>query len=135
MKNLIIVGNGFDLAHKLKTTYYDFVKDLIENKASKNKPGYQNIAVFPDLSEDIILEKIQTGNWYPDNNSVKRIDFKNKFIGSLIMTMEGKRWCDIEKIYFKQLTKNYHEQNIMKWLPFPDSLENHFKVVSQSVIR
>jgi hypothetical protein len=112
MKNLIIVGNGFDLAHNLKTTYYDFIKDLIENKASKDKSAYRAIADFTPIAEDIILEKFQNGNCYPNNNSVIRIDFKNKFIGSLIMTMKDKRWCDIENIYFKQLTKNYHEPNI-----------------------
>lgn len=31
MKNLIIVGNGFDLAHGLKTSYYDFRLDLTNN--------------------------------------------------------------------------------------------------------
>lgn len=39
MKNLIIIGNGFDLAHNLKTSYSDFKNDVItytEEPAAKS---------------------------------------------------------------------------------------------------
>ena len=43
MKNLIIVGNGFDLAHKLKTNYSDFTSDLKNNPDKYDiKPNHQN---------------------------------------------------------------------------------------------
>lgn len=32
MKTLYILGNGFDIAHDLKTKYSDFYKYLLENK-------------------------------------------------------------------------------------------------------
>ena len=40
MKNLVIIGNGFDLAHGLKTSYKDFIDDLTTNV---KKYGIQNI--------------------------------------------------------------------------------------------
>ncbi len=33
MRNLVIIGNGFDLAHNLKTRYTDFISDLKNNPA------------------------------------------------------------------------------------------------------
>ncbi len=40
MRNLIIIGNGFDLAHGLKTSYYDFISDL---KSGGMKYNFLNI--------------------------------------------------------------------------------------------
>ena len=31
MNRLVIIGNGFDLAHGLKTSYKDFIKDYINS--------------------------------------------------------------------------------------------------------
>jgi hypothetical protein len=49
MKNLVIIGNGFDLAHGLKTGYNDFVKHLI-NEKSKNPKLYSNILNTDNVS-------------------------------------------------------------------------------------
>ncbi|MDR3262512.1 MAG: bacteriophage abortive infection AbiH family protein [Tannerella sp.] len=37
MQNLIIIGNGFDLAHGLKTSYNDFIEDLFNNYFMDNR--------------------------------------------------------------------------------------------------
>ncbi len=31
MNRLILIGNGFDLAHGLKTSYHDFILDYFKN--------------------------------------------------------------------------------------------------------
>ena len=35
MNRIILVGNGFDLAHGLKSSYKDFVLDLIKQKIAQ----------------------------------------------------------------------------------------------------
>ena len=32
MNRLIVIGNGFDLAHGMKTSYYDFITNYIKNR-------------------------------------------------------------------------------------------------------
>ncbi len=42
MRNLIIVGNGFDLAHDLKTSYSDFLKDINVSKIKYGAPSIKS---------------------------------------------------------------------------------------------
>lgn len=42
MRNLVIIGNGFDLAHGLKTSYKHFVRHVIENYL-KDQTKHQDI--------------------------------------------------------------------------------------------
>ena len=44
MKNLIIVGNGFDLAHNLETNYSDFKNDI--KKILRNMIIYNTITIY-----------------------------------------------------------------------------------------
>ena len=46
MTNLYIIGNGFDLAHKMKTSYCDFRNFLLEQGVLDNK----------DYSDDMFRE-------------------------------------------------------------------------------
>lgn len=44
MNRLIIIGNGFDLAHGLKTSYHDFILDFLKENCTKAmKEGVKNI--------------------------------------------------------------------------------------------
>ena len=40
MNRIIIIGNGFDMAHKLKTGYRDFIDDYWNNVTEKVFGGY-----------------------------------------------------------------------------------------------
>jgi hypothetical protein len=42
MDNLVIIGNGFDLAHGMKTSYKDFT-DWIIDGANQNKEEFESI--------------------------------------------------------------------------------------------
>lgn len=44
MNRLILIGNGFDIAHKIKTAYKDFILDYLKNafKSTKNPPQYKD---------------------------------------------------------------------------------------------
>lgn len=57
--DILIIGNGFDLAHKLPTTYIDFLHFFHHIKANFHSPNCSNTL------DDIFF------NTYPVNNYVK----------------------------------------------------------------
>ncbi|MBK8832877.1 MAG: hypothetical protein IPN60_18835 [Saprospiraceae bacterium] len=65
---IILIGNGFDLAHGLKTSYCDFI-EYVFNKHIKNKTNFKDF--------------IQVGDGILDYNDLKSknftfCNFKNK---------------------------------------------------------
>ncbi len=78
--NLFIIGNGFDLAHGLKTSYEDFRQYLLEEYPDADPEEF----VMPDVS------------MMPDGGEV--IDDENavSFIMRIISQTEGDKWKDVE---------------------------------------
>ncbi len=129
MNRIILIGNGFDLAHGLETRYKDFIDDLWKGKIkliierSKSLGDYQNrvyndndIKIDPlyNILEIIDnyekLKKVVT-NQYGKSNII----FKNKFLGKITEVLynqddkeSNKRkkeinWVDIEMEYYDSL--------------------------------
>jgi len=123
MNNLLIIGNGFDLAHNMKTSYNHFIEYLINKLCSENT-----------LSEHII-DKIHVKN-YTDilttlkNNSFDNRDFKNRFIGVLLNDMSVKNWCDIESRYFDLLKQAGENRSLYI---NSKTLNSHFDFVKKSL--
>ncbi len=123
MNNLLIIGNGFDLAHDMKTSYNHFIEHLINKLCSENI-----------LSEHII-DKIHVKN-YTDilttikNNSFDNRDFKNRFIGVLLNDMSVKNWCDIESRYFNLLKQAGEKTSLYI---NPKILNYHFDFVRKNL--
>lgn len=152
MNRLIIIGNGFDLAHKLPTSYRNFIDDFWRNFKHKCKTDlykelvythdsfdgyynyYKSIEKFDDLKSNIFEyckeypdchfeEKIST--FYTSRLSNKEIifEFKNDFFKQ-INGKNSEKWVDIENEYYR-LLKRYT-------LPLPsndtDKKENKKKV-------
>lgn len=94
MDNLIIIGNGFDLAHKLETSYQQFIKYLVESNYDKTK----HLELF---TRGLLMnyEKLKEANsiFYScdtiKNYLLKKI-FQNHFL---------RNWSDVEELYFQQL--------------------------------
>ena len=69
MNRLVIVGNGFDLAHELPTSYRDFIDDFWTNLKSEHKNShYQNLVLTNDSYNKYYLE-YKTINNYQDFKS------------------------------------------------------------------
>jgi hypothetical protein len=103
MTNLIIIGNGFDMAHGLKTSYSRFIEFLINNKF-KDQNLYSDLFEFDSLTkaryknyEDIVNNK---------NYSIRHNLFKseNLFFKRLTNKLFNFNWCDIEREYFTELS-------------------------------
>lgn len=97
MATLVIIGNGFDLAHGYKTSYEHFVDHLIKNKADTKlfKHNFRN--QFPDLVS------IKTKITRFSNPSIIRDYFNNDLLCSLLSNIRLRNWGDIEETYYEIL--------------------------------
>lgn len=113
MNRLVLIGNGFDLAHGLKTSYNDFLDDfwatmakelipsfssgLRENKYVKifNAPAYSNHDLPQNYSE--LSELLQ--------RTVSQLDIQNEIIRTITQKTGLENWVDIESEYYKLLVR------------------------------
>lgn len=95
MPNLIIIGNGFDLAHNLETSYPQFIKYLVES----NNKQVKHLDLFITG-----LHRNYEGLRQMENLSVHLSNtVKNDLLKILIQNFFLKNWSDVEEIYFEQL--------------------------------
>lgn len=77
--NLLIIGNGFDLEHDLKTHYTDFFDTINNNVSSKNEIILNNNYLIEDnhlllyLLEEYKQNKLQGNNWIDIETELKKI--------------------------------------------------------------
>lgn len=86
MNRLIIIGNGFDLAHGLKTSYCDFISDYLGT----------------------IAEKVSRDGKYKDllvDQSISKIHKVSEFLAACIQRSRDIGWVDLESLYFRHLLK------------------------------
>ena len=127
MNRLIIIGNGFDLAHGLKTSYKDFVLDYLceyinkfnsnlyysdecINIAKKNSfriiHSKANFKLTPEETLDFISKKLNIND---------AVDFKinSSIISKSLSKIDNLNWVDLEIEYFNELifTKNLYQTN------------------------
>ena len=119
MNRLILVGNGFDLAHGLKTSYKDFIDDFWEDVIFKLNMFKSDILLFsnefieisqdPFPTVDISNFKELATNYTTLKRflSSKKIKFyfKNSLFRILSEINANQNWVDIENIYYKELKK------------------------------
>jgi len=82
MNRVILIGNGFDLAHELKTSYTDFIDDFWEKKLDsfietlrkKNRLG-----IFPENSR---ISQTAEGNYRYNDNDIM-FDFNDTYSNTL----------------------------------------------------
>lgn len=115
VNRLIIVGNGFDLAHGLKSSFKDFIYDYSFNVIKR---------VIRELRHDDILISINANAQFTDaesyldklspNDAFKKLlslsdnrhiqlTWKSRFFESIIQDVQNKKWVDVEIQYFDQL--------------------------------
>ncbi len=122
---LILIGNGFDLAHGHKTSFQDFLLDYLIKilQEFKVKHTYEDELLFlkPRTPNSIplipipnilnpanILEKFsQIRNRYEVTFSIKSVFFSNLFD-----LVSEQKWVNIEAIYFETLV-----EEMQNWMP------------------
>lgn len=113
MNRLILVGNGFDLAHGLKTSYNHFIDKFWKTEISiinsnEDLHTHANDYYYFDVSENIQTNKRisnykQLCNFFKQNDI--EIIFENKFLKTISEKKSLQNWVDIENEYYIELKK------------------------------
>ena len=156
MNRIVLIGNGFDLAHGLKTKYDDFINWYWMDWGSKLLHGRNKIET-DGLCTFSIREDIKIHNWayafqgwyyrrgnplIPwDLNDVIKLAKEDKEFSIFTMTpflqqicncIETKKWVDIENEYYYLLTeyalKKGHATNII-------SLNNQLQLLQDRLVQ
>jgi hypothetical protein len=125
MNRIILIGNGFDLAHKIKTSYHDFITDYWKFVIGEiNKSIERNINNLTNVTfenEEIIInilpKKFIIGTEYKGlkeqlDTIRSSIGFKNKFFKELIDKYYLNNWVEIENEYYNLLKKTFKNSDV-----------------------
>ena len=135
MNRLIIIGNGFDLAHGLKTSYMDFINWYWEQRLTamltEDSPISEDCLCRLEIKKtkecsswfnfflSSSLRDVMTKEWkYPPLEIISAFkentdDFAvtcSQFFGTILQSIESKGWVDIENDYY-QLLKSTTENS------------------------
>ena len=95
INRIILIGNGFDLAHGLKTGYKDFINNLCEQIKEYKSMWSATMAV--DKPSDVDFSNT--------NFIEKESNFRNKFFQAIKSDLNIQNWVDVEKVYYKELVE------------------------------
>ena len=139
MNRIILIGNGFDLAHGLRTSYADFINyyweywgrrlhgsylgdDLTDNLCSISQKGEKQLwyCLFPkiDLRQRTNLspkDAIEMAKNSPDVIAIK----KSPFFEDIDKVVETKGWVDIENEFYLWLKKIFKKSGCKYDSPVP----------------
>ena len=120
MNRLVLIGNGFDLAHGLKTSYADFIlwyceKQIKESVSSDTNESKDLLCTFRKRNDsNSILKQIQ--NLRQQGETTEKVDEiikkiinrglakpENPFFKNIFDTLSNKGWVDIENVYYRFL--------------------------------
>ena len=115
INRLIIVGNGFDLAHGLKSSFKDFIYDYSLKTIKRVVLGLNYDDILVSITANAQFSDAETflGKLSPEeafntfmnlsNHPHIKLTWKSKFFKSIISDLQNKKWVDIEIRYFDQL--------------------------------
>ncbi len=127
VNRLILIGNGFDLAHGLKSSFAHFINYYLNEVLSI----YNTSGQYEDKILEIKYKNIETSisfagrklsqltpveefiNFPKTHNVI--INWKSNFFHDIVNDVYNKNWVDIEVIYFDLLAKavELHDRNLI----------------------
>lgn len=134
MNRLVIVGNGFDLAHGLPTSYRNFIDDFWINfndyykndeykclvSIHESCDGYlsgKGIKNFNDFKSNLVIYCKDNGYLFYEDSFVAMngfrdiFRFKNDFFKS-INIRNSEKWVDIENEYYSELKRIVNSKSL-----------------------
>jgi len=117
MNRIILIGNGFDLAHGMKTSYNDFINDYWINTMSDIMSGTER--TFEN--SEIRITQIPTRAYLSSITKFEEfyktlkargsvIVFKNKFLEKINKKKQNLNWVDIENEYYLLLKESFKDE-------------------------
>jgi len=123
MNRIVIIGNGFDLAHGLDTRYSDFIDYLWEMERKKYSPHsiiycpdsnpcfshrYDGIFIKIYMTSQITSKDIAPGfgcDWFKNltEYSDRSVKTENTFLKTISEKNGLQNWVDIEEEYYREL--------------------------------
>ena len=104
MNKLIIIGNGFDLAHGIKTSYNHFIDNYFNNAYNSfiEKNNYSDDllaiqfapyrhSVFQKIKEHVAAHKLI--NFFSTNSDKVKLIFKGDFFKSICQSITETGWA------------------------------------------
>jgi hypothetical protein len=135
MNRLIILGNGFDLAHGFKTSYTDFILWYLNDYNSRSFiPTSQDL--FKIVKAPVHNVSVKSVYYFQDINAffrhIERGDIKirydTSFIENIIKKSSIKNWVDIEYEYFQTLVRLFNRT----FIPINHSpREDYLKLINE----
>lgn len=134
MNRLIIIGNGFDLAHGIKTSYKDFILNYLVNSINlfytegfyedellsikmKSQYGYHRIS---DNPVPVTVNNAIAAFENLKNHNYITLSLKSSLLTNTITKINSMNWVDLETEYFdlllgtKHKLKGFHESDKIK---------------------
>jgi hypothetical protein len=101
MNRIVLIGNGFDLAHGLKTKYEHFIKWYLNQK--KDSTGI------------LYKEKIKNYDMYVEHMNARQIEESMRdpciFLNNILKRIGSYGWVDIENEYYTLLIQQIYPIN------------------------
>jgi hypothetical protein len=109
MNKLVIIGNGFDLAHGLKTKYSDFFLDylnrILNYLLNTDEYVYEDDLICIEgvsrINRTFTIRKIKDFELVKRNS--EKFNFKSKFAETLFSSPDDANWVNIETEYYYHL--------------------------------
>ena len=125
MNRLVIIGNGFDLAHGLKTSYANFLEwykeDFINHITGKWISKYNDELCYIDFtnssSTSVIkysledFDNLYLNFQHVNSHSIKSFK-KSSFLTEIENNYKTKGWIDIEEDYYRLLKEYIFKSNL-----------------------
>ncbi len=128
VNRLILIGNGFDIAHGLKSSFKDFIEnyclETLQQFLLAHPYEDQIISINSDFSiskveaelRELKLENCLEKFLHLKNRTDIRLRFKSKFFETIINDVSEKKWVDIEIQYFDFLKRALNDNEAISSL-------------------
>ena len=147
MNRLILIGNGFDIAHGLKTSYADFINWYWEQRVNGFRGNLTNVSEDPLCKFELYDNDIRCWNVFAfhlprfinkplgkdviqsimEDTSRFKVTL-SPFFERIIKSIETKGWVDIENEYYSMLVREKDYGDRIK------TLNNHLDFLREKLI-
>lgn len=148
MNRLVLIGNGFDIAHGLETRYSDFIKWFWEKQINEfidafndNSDLWENdfirvtkSSILYIKNKDSVLKNIKNYNEFITFLNQKNIKLLllNRFLHKINSEYINKEWVDIEIEYYKEIKRVFNQNPI--GIPYKiENLNRDFEFIKKEL--
>lgn len=158
MNRIILIGNGFDLAHQMQTSYYGFIYDYIKEafrtalngrfddelmsvrRIYGQVPSIDSFRELNDFFRYLVPSRRSIIYFLREDSSDRGRDLplkweiKNDFVEHLFTVCHQCRWVDIENEYYARLVNILEDKNEKSKKSSIETLNSSFDVLKKLLV-